>query len=66
MESENLLYNNQYGFRRGRTTSQAILDVFKHMYEEWNNRLYIGCIFVEFSKAFETINTSNNCKWICI
>ena len=28
------------------------------MYEKWNNRLYTGCIFVDFSKAFETINHS--------
>ena len=36
-------------------TSKAIFDVLKNMYEKWNNRMYTGCIFVDFSKAFETI-----------
>ena len=58
LESNQLLYNNQYGFRKGKSTSQAIFDVLKNMYEKWNNRLYTGCIFVDFSKAFETINHS--------
>ena len=26
--------------------------------ENWNERMYTGCIFVNFSKAFETINHS--------
>ena len=58
LEFNSLLYNNQYGFRRGRSTSQAIFDVLKNLYEKWNNRMYTGCIFVDFSKAFETINHS--------
>ena len=58
LEINSLLYNNQYGFRRERSTSKAIFDVLKNMYEKWNNRMYTGRIFVDFSKAFETINHS--------
>ena len=32
MENNNLLYTNQYGFRGGRSTSQAIFDVLKNLY----------------------------------
>ena len=58
LEYNSLLYNNQYGFRRERSTSKAIFDVLKNLYEKWNDRMYTGCIFVDFSKAFETINHS--------
>ena len=58
LEFNNLLCKNQYGFRRELSTSQAIFDVLKIMYEKWNDRMCTGCIFVDFSKAFETINHS--------
>ena len=58
LENNSLLYNQQYGFRKERSTSMAIFDVLKNLYEKWNEKLYTGCIFVDFSKAFETINHS--------
>ena len=52
----NILFKEQYGFRPGKSTSHAIFDVLKVLYENWNNRMYTGCIFVDFARAFETID----------
>ena len=46
----------QYGFRPGKSTSHAIFDVLKVLYRNWNQRLYTGCIFVDFARPFETID----------
>ena len=54
--NNNLLSPQQYGFRPGMSTSQAIFDVLKILYSNWNDSLFSGCIFVDFSRAFETID----------
>ena len=58
LEHNGLLYNQQYGFRKKHSTTKAIFDVLKNLYDKWNEKMYTGCIFVDFSKAFETINHS--------
>ena len=43
-------------FAKGKSTALAIFDVLKDLYENWNEKMYSGCIYVNFSKAFETID----------
>ena len=52
----NLLSPQQYGLRPGMRTSQAIVDVLRILYSNWNDKLFTGCIFVDYSRAFETID----------
>ena len=53
-------FEHQYGFRLGKNTFYAIFDVLSHyIYNDWNARIATGCIFVDFSWAFETICRSN-------
>ena len=54
--NNNLLSPQQYGFRPGMSTSQAIFDVLRVLYTNWNDRVFTGCIFVDYSRAFETID----------
>ena len=54
--SNNILSSQQYGFRTGMSTSLAIFDVLKLLYSNWNDKLFTGCIFVDYSRAFETID----------
>ena len=54
--NNHLLSPHQYGFRPGMSTSQAIFDVLKILYSNWNDKVYTGCIFVDYSRAFETID----------
>ena len=56
LEENNLLSKNQYGFRKNLSTGLAIFDVLKLMYTNWNECNYTGCVFVDFSRAFDTID----------
>ena len=55
-DDNNLFFNHQYGFRKERSTAQAIFEVLKNLYGKWNEKMYSGCIYVDFSKAFETVD----------
>ena len=55
-DDNNILFEKQYGFRTGKSTSHAIFDVLQILYDNWNNKLYTGCIVIDFSCAFETID----------
>ena len=56
LDVNNILSSNQYGFRKGLITSIAIFDVLKNLYENWNDKNFPGCIFIDFSRAFDTID----------
>ena len=51
-----MLSENQFGFRKGLSTGLAIFDVIKQLFENWNEKQYSGCIFVDFSRAFDSID----------
>ena len=55
-DTNNLFFAHQYGFRKGKSTAQAIFDVLKILFGKWNEKMFSGCIYVDFSKAFETID----------
>ena len=56
LDVNKILAENQYGFRNGRSTSTAIFDVLKNLYGNWNENNFSGCVFVDFSRAFDTID----------
>ena len=56
LDSNNILSDNQYGFRKGLSTSMAIFEVLKTLHQNWNDKLYSGCIFIDFSRAFDSID----------
>ena len=56
LEENKLLSENQYGFRKDRSTGLAIFDVLKNLFDNWNEKKYSGCIFVDFSRAFDSID----------
>ena len=56
IETNKILSGNQYGFRKGLSTSLAIFDVLKVLYENWNDKLFSGCVFIDFSRAFDSID----------
>ena len=55
---ENILNTNQHGFRKKRSTATAIFEVLQNVYQTWNERNYNSCIFIDYSKAFDTIDHS--------
>ena len=56
LEENKLLSDNQFGFRKGFSAGLAIFDVLKNLFENWNEQMYSGCIFVDFSRAFDGID----------
>ena len=56
IEMNNILSKNQYGFRKDLSTSIAIFDVLKVLFENWNDKKYSGCVFIDFSRAFDSID----------
>ena len=52
----NILYRNQFGFRSGCSTSDASLHVTDDCVTALDNRLSTIALFLDFSKAFDTVN----------
>ena len=55
IDETKILCKTQFGFQRGLSTQDAILNVIEQLYENLNNYLYSIGIFIDFSKAFDTI-----------
>ena len=53
---EDILDKNQHGFRSKRSTGTAIFDVLQELFNHWNDRCFTSCIFIDYSKAFDTID----------
>ena len=59
IEKHDILFENQFGFRKGRSTAQAITEIADTLRKAIDNSLYSCGIFsLDFSKAFDTINHS--------
>lgn len=56
LESNNLLYNKQFGFRNNRNTEDAIIDLVKEIHSNLRNKKKSLAIFMDLSKAFDTVS----------
>ena len=52
----NLIKPNQFGFQKNKCTSDAILDFMENVYDSFNDNQHYLAIFLDFSKAFDTIS----------
>ena len=52
----NVLYSDQYGFRRGKSTTDAIFNFTDMCYKCFNDEKFLLSVFLDFSKAFDTID----------
>ena len=55
-ESKNLLYNTQFGFRKGLSCELALNTLIEKIRKKIEKREYGIAIFFDLSKAFDTIN----------
>ena len=58
LERRSILYQYQFGFRKGHSTSQAIAEIADNLRKFIDNNLYTCGVFLDFSKAFDTVNHS--------
>ena len=52
----NIISSLQFGFQSGISTQDAILHVVENIYSKLNEKLATIGVFIDFSKAFDTIN----------
>ena len=58
IEKYDILYKQQYGFRKNHSTEMAIIDLTTKISESIDNNEYTAGIFIDLSKAFDTVNHS--------
>jgi len=56
LEENNLLSKNQFGFRKGLGTIDALYNVSKYIYNALDNNQKAIAVFLDFAKAFDTVN----------
>jgi len=54
--SKGHIYENQFGFRKGHSTSHALNYSVSHIESELKNKKHILGIFIDLSKAFDTLD----------
>jgi len=52
----NIISSHQFGFRARMSTADALLEFLEHAYKTLNNKEILFCIFLDFAKAFDTVN----------
>ena len=50
------MYRYQFGFRRGHSTEQAILEITDTIKQAMDKKLVTCGVFLDFSKAFDTVS----------
>ena len=55
MNENNILNSNQFGFQKGKSTEDALVEFSKRLYNEIDTSNNILSIFIDFSKAFDTV-----------
>ena len=56
LDSHDILNDSQYGFRKKRSTLHALLNATENVYKALDMKLHTLGIFIDFSRAFDTIN----------
>ena len=59
LEQNNILFENQFGFRKNNSTSYALMEITEKIKESVEKGKFGPCgIFIDLRKAFDTVNHS--------
>lgn len=56
LHANNVLFSNQFGFRPGKSTSNAIIHFLQYVYRGLDSDSYVFSMFLDFKKAFDCID----------
>ena len=56
LKKHNVILDSQYGFQSNRSTNHALINVITNSLDNINDKLYTGLIFLDLTKAFDTVN----------
>ena len=56
LNKHKVIQKHQYGFQSNVSTNHALIDVVSDCFDNINNNLYTGLIFLDLTKAFDTVN----------
>merc|ERR1711964_883769 len=56
LESKDIMYNLQYGFRKKHSTNHALLSIIESIRSNLDKKTYSCGVFVDLEKAFDTVN----------
>ena len=56
MEMYNLFCRNQHGFRKGKGTDTAVMELVRELFSNINKNDTSSVLFLDYSKAFNTVN----------
>ena len=76
LNDNNLLFQKQFGFKKGHSTDHALIELINSIYDSFNQNKYTFGVFIDLSKAFDTVDhnilidklnlygiKSNSLKW---
>ncbi|PNF35250.1 hypothetical protein B7P43_G06859, partial [Cryptotermes secundus] len=56
LTNNNIIVDEQYGFRNGASTQNAIFNLTNSVYKAWNNKELVVGIFCDLTRAFDCVN----------
>ena len=56
LEDNNLIYENQYGFRKKHSTNHAITYMIEKIKRKLDEKQLVAGVFIDLEKAFDTVN----------
>jgi hypothetical protein len=56
IDENNIISSCQHGFRSSYSTDTAMLDLMRHVLPAFSNKSFAICVFIDFSKAFDTVD----------
>ena len=56
LDKHHVLFKYQFGFRKGHSTEQAIMEITDNLKASIDRNLISCGLFLDFSKAFDTVN----------
>lgn len=58
LSSHHIIFSNQFGFLRNRSTSNAIVKFLHYLYSSLDQKNYVFSMFLDFKKAFDSVDHS--------